>query len=160
MDNPAKHEDKRKKSLPRHRARIAVMQAMFAHQLNPQADMEMLIETILGMEKLSKSAKKFFRELLDSALKREALADTIIAQVAQNWNINRISSVDRNILRMAIAEFIDFPDISCEITMDEVIEIAKAYGSEKSPKFINGILDASMTRLIEMGLIMKDHSCE
>ncbi len=160
MENPAKNEEKRKKSMPRRKARIAVMQAMFAHQLNPRADMEMLIETVLDVEKLSRSAKKFFYELLDSALNRESLADDIIAQVAQNWNINRISSVDRNILRMAIAEFIDFPAISCEITMDEVIEIAKVYGSEKSPKFINGILDAAMTKLIEMGILKKDRPCE
>ncbi|MFP4459314.1 MAG: transcription antitermination factor NusB [Candidatus Zixiibacteriota bacterium] len=70
--------------------------------------------------------------------------DDIIKEYSTNWDIERISIIDRNILRMSLAELLFFEDISGKITINEAVELAKKYGGEDSPRFINGILDAVM----------------
>jgi len=141
-----------KKSFPRHRARRAALMAMFAHQIGGENALESLIEMILSYEELQDSVIEFFKELLQASLLREELADSIIDEVAENWEINRISAVDRNILRIGIAEFIDFPKISSNVTIDEAIELAKEFGSAQSSKFVNGILDAAMRKLKKLDI--------
>ena len=70
--------------------------------------------------------------------------DKIITDYSTNWDIDRISIIDRNILRLALSELLFFPDISGKISINEAVELAKDYGGEDSPRFINGILDAVM----------------
>jgi N utilization substance protein B len=72
--------------------------------------------------------------------------DKIISDYSTNWDIDRISVIDRNILRLAIAEFLFFPEIAGRVTINEAVELAKNYGGEESFRFINGILDTVMKR--------------
>ncbi len=71
---------------------------------------------------------------------REAL-DAVIVEASEHWRLDRMSLVDRNILRMAIFEMTHLPEMAPSMAMNEAIEIAKSYGTEASPAFINGILD-------------------
>lgn len=73
-------------------------------------------------------------------LKRESI-DEMIAKHALNWELNRMAVVDRNILRMATYELLEFKDIPPKVTINEAIELAKKFGDEESGKFVNGILD-------------------
>ncbi len=68
--------------------------------------------------------------------------DKIISDYSTNWDIERISIIDRNILRLALCEFYFFPDIPGRTTINQAVELAKNYGGEDSPRFVNGILDA------------------
>ena len=134
--------------------------AMFAHQLADENDIAKLEETVRSFDELPVSAIKFFRELLMATIARENLADSIIGAVTDNWEIERISAVDKNILRMGIAELLDFPTISLKVTINEAIELAKEFGSAQSSKFVNGVLDAAQKKLVEMGLLKKDEQME
>ena len=67
--------------------------------------------------------------------------DQAIAKASEHWKVSRMSEVDRNILRIAAYEMLYRDDIPREVCMDEAIEIAKKYGTEDSPAFVNGVLD-------------------
>lgn len=67
--------------------------------------------------------------------------DHLIASHAEHWTVERMTLVDRNILRLAAFELLHAPDVPERVAIDEAIELAKAYGSEDSGRFVNGILD-------------------
>ena len=72
--------------------------------------------------------------------------DRWIIGSAENWRIERMAVVDRNVLRMAVHEIVHDPDTPDAVIIDEAIEVAKKYGSEESGSFINGVLDAIRKR--------------
>jgi N utilization substance protein B len=67
--------------------------------------------------------------------------DQRLSEVADNWSVERMAVVDRNVLRLGIFELYHGPELPFKIVLDEAIELAKRYGSEESPAFVNGILD-------------------
>lgn len=75
-----------------------------------------------------------------ASLHREEI-DNLIRQFSTNWRLERMATVDRNILRMATFELLHLGDIPRKVSINEAIEIAKKYGGDDSPSFINGILD-------------------
>jgi len=97
-------------------------------------------------------AIEFARSLVHGvAANRDAL-DAIIARASEHWRLDRMSVVDRNILRMAVFEMIHTKEVPVSVAIDEAIEIAKSYGTEASPAFINGILDRAATNMaVEKG---------
>jgi len=72
--------------------------------------------------------------------------DATLKDIVENWDIERIAIIDRNILRIAICEVVYFDDIPPKVSMDEAIEIAKIYSTSDSGKFVNGILDKVVKR--------------
>ena len=74
--------------------------------------------------------------------------DNIISKEVKNWDINRIAKVDRSILRLAIYEMFYREDIPPVVTINEAIDIAKKFSTEKSGSFVNGILDKVKTKLM------------
>ncbi|OFZ80029.1 MAG: transcription antitermination factor NusB [Bdellovibrionales bacterium RIFOXYD1_FULL_53_11] len=84
----------------------------------------------------------FAAELVAGTLLSRSSIDQLIETNATNWKLSRMSFIDRNLLRMSIHEMNHFADIPKSVTIDEAIELAKQFGSEESPSFINGILDA------------------
>lgn len=85
--------------------------------------------------------KNFAKNLYSGVLDGGKYFDTLIGENSQNWDIERISAVDRILLKMGICEFINFQDIPVKVTINEYIDIAKKYSTPKSKKFINGVLD-------------------
>jgi N utilization substance protein B len=85
---------------------------------------------------------KFAHELADRTEQFREPLDQAIKEHADKWDLERIALLDRIILRMAICEILHFSDIPPRVSINEAIEIAKKYSTEKSDKFINGILDA------------------
>lgn len=81
--------------------------------------------------------------------------DELIAKYTVNWKIDRMSEMDRLIMDLAITEWINFPEIPIKVTINEYLDIAKAYSSEKSNSFINGVLDKILSELQESGKIVK-----
>jgi N utilization substance protein B len=81
--------------------------------------------------------------------------DMMIRRKAVNWEFNRIAIMDKLILRMALCEFLYFPDIPPKVTIDEAIEVAKKFSTEKSGRFVNGILDAVLIDLRKEGRLQK-----
>ena len=85
--------------------------------------------------------KTFATQLLDSVILNKQKLDETISKYLINWNLDRVATMDIIILKAAIAELLYFSTIPVNVTLNEYIEIAKFYGSPKSSKFINGILD-------------------
>ncbi len=75
---------------------------------------------------------------------REEL-DALLADCAQNWRISRMASVDRNVLRLGAYE-LAHTDTPVEVILDEAVELARRFGAESSPAFVNGVLDAIARR--------------
>lgn len=71
---------------------------------------------------------------------RRADLDAVIDWASTNWSIDRMASVDRNLLRIALHEMLDVDEVAIAVTIDESVELAKAYGTDESPRFINGLL--------------------
>lgn len=85
--------------------------------------------------------KDFSSEIIRGTLAHIEKIDENINKYAENWDLNRMPTVDRNILRFAIYEILYRDDIPLKVSINEAIEISKSYGTEDSARFINGLLD-------------------
>jgi transcription antitermination protein NusB len=132
----------------RRKTREFVLQVLFAsdaqHQ-DPRDTLEFLEkhfdcdqEEDLQMHRV---VKEFAWALTEAVSVNRGAIDNLITKLSENWKLHRISRVDRNILRMAIAEMTNFSETPGRVVLDEAIEIGKKYGAENSSAFINGILD-------------------
>lgn len=143
--------------MSRRNARIVAMQALFQFDMGqPLANdmsMEEVRETALMMAadsgkdgeptKLSDADLQFARFLVNGVLDNQAKIDEIIAAVSRNWKLNRMASIDRSVLRMAVFELKLAPEESAApvaTVIDEAVRIAKGFGTEKSGQFVNGVL--------------------
>jgi N utilization substance protein B len=119
------------------------MAVQFLYQvdvLKPE-DAKKLFAHFWDLTDASAEVMKFTTELIEGVLEKAADIDAKIVAYADNWEIDRIASVDKNILRVALYEIFYRDDIPTNVSIDEAIELAKKFSSEESGKFINGILD-------------------
>lgn len=98
-------------------------------------------EDFLPSVKEKESTKKFVEDLVAGTIRNIGEIDRVIQETAENWDLNRMAAVDRNIIRLAIYEIIYRDDIPSAVTINEALEIAKKYSSLESVPFINGLLD-------------------
>jgi N utilization substance protein B len=103
---------------------------------------------------ISNKLKDFVEILVKGVQENKDVIDKYIVKFSENWRIDRISDVDRNILRMAIFELLYLSDIPPKVTINEAIEISKIYGSDESFAFINGILDKFLKEIIKPDKIL------
>jgi N utilization substance protein B len=85
--------------------------------------------------------------LIEGAWNNRKQIDALIGSYAENWSVERMSKVDKSILRMAVYELLHCPDIPPKVAMNEAIDLGKLFGSENSGAFINGVLDALYAKL-------------
>jgi len=123
----------------RRAAREWVMQVLYARELSGDS-LEWIKEQL--KPETYDSQYGFAEDLLHRTAERIDLLDRFIRSHVEKWELERIAVLDRIILRMAICELRFFPDIPPKVTINEAIEIAKKYSTEKSDKFVNGVLDA------------------
>ena len=86
-------------------------------------------------------AQLFARELVAAATARTKEIDDLITSSSKNWRIDRMSRVDRNILRLGACELVAFPDVPVKVVINEAVELAKRFGTAESSAFVNGVLD-------------------
>lgn len=106
-------------------------------------------------QEAEEGSKAFAESLVRGVVDRIAELDEVISASAENWRIERMAVVDRNVLRMAVFEMLYQGATPAAVVIDEAIEVSKKFGSEASGTFINGILDAVRRRL-EQGLIERE----
>jgi N utilization substance protein B len=87
------------------------------------------------------AAQQFARELVAAAVERSQEIDELIASSSKNWRIDRMSRVDRNILRLGATELVAFRDVPVKVVINEAVELAKRFGTAESSAFVNGVLD-------------------
>ncbi len=137
----------------RHIARSIVLQSLFEIDfrddcvVNPEEvvlrDSEEFAGDVVDMS--------FVRSLLDGVLKKKSEIDLVIEKAAPDWPINKISMIDRNVLRIGLYEllFADAKEVPAKVAINEAIELSKNYGGEKSSKFVNGVLGSVYKELGE-----------
>jgi len=102
--------------------------------------METVIAHLIANEELPEENAAFARELVSGVIRNKEGIDRNIRSFAPAWPIEQIALVDRNILRLAIFEILLNNKVSVKIAINEAVELAKAFGSDNSPKFVNGVL--------------------
>ncbi|MCS7258136.1 MAG: transcription antitermination factor NusB [candidate division WOR-3 bacterium] len=125
----------------RHKAREIVFQILYRYDIVNE-DPKKIITEILEHQKFSPEAQKFLTTLAEQTIKNLNEIDNAIKTVLQHWTLDRLTGVDRAILRLGCSELLYSKDIPPKVAINEAIEIAKKYGTEKSPSFVNGVLDA------------------
>jgi N utilization substance protein B len=90
-------------------------------------------------------AQTFATGLVEAAVTRSAEIDDLIATSSKNWRIERMSRVDRNILRLGACELLNFRDVPVKVVINEAVELAKRFGTAESSAFVNGVLDRIAT---------------
>jgi N utilization substance protein B len=91
------------------------------------------------------TAQAFAKNLVAAASETAGRIDELIAGASKNWRIDRMSRVDRNILRLGACELIAFPDVPVKVVINEAVELAKRFGTAESSAFVNGVLDRIAT---------------
>ncbi len=97
-------------------------------------------------------ADEFLRRLVIGVLNHYEELDRLIEKYSENWSLDRIDVIDRNILRMALFELLYCQEIPPKVTINEAVDLAKRYGSEDSGSFINGILDRIQNEVVRKPL--------
>jgi N utilization substance protein B len=125
---------------PRRHGRELAVQALYQVELTEDASAHSLALFLSHFEG-GAEAKEFARRLIDGVLEHRKEIDRQIGDATENWKLERIAKVELVILRLATYELLFCPDIPQNVSLDEAIEIAKRFGSDDSPTFINGVLD-------------------
>lgn len=139
----------------RREARERVMQALYAHEQGGGSASHVVRTLVTPAFEDDPEIREFAETLLRTTVDVTDEADEIIASHATNWDLHRITAVDRALLRMATAEFLRFEEIPPKVSIDEAIEIAKTYSTDDSGPFINGVLDAVLMDLHRQGRLEK-----
>lgn len=134
-------------SSSRHRSREAALQVLYAIDLGQRGDAvrrpepDAVFESACEHFELPEGARAFAKELVAGVTLHGESLDLEIARHAQRWRIPRMAAVDRNVLRLATFELLH-SDAPVPVVIDEAVELARRFGGERSPGFVNGILDA------------------
>ncbi len=126
----------------RRKARELAMQMLFQSDVGRQNPDEVRKTFWQARDEVDDSTRGFAEDLFRVAKAREEEIDDLIEKYSRNWRIARMSAVDRNVLRMAVAELLGFPGMPASIVIDEALEIARRYSAPESIDFLNGLLDA------------------
>ncbi len=133
----------------RRQVRERVLQALYAQELS-QDDAEHVLSTIIRpVFKDDPTYLRFAEQLFLRALDASETSEEMISRHIDNWEIGRLALTDRLVLRMAVAELLYFEDIPPKVTLNEALEVAKAFSTEKSGAFVNGVLDAILAEMRE-----------
>lgn len=126
----------------RRKGRELAMQMLFQADMGKQNPDEVRKTFWKARDEVEPDTRGFAEDLFRVAVARDAEIDATIERHSANWKLSRMSSVDRNVLRMAVAELSGFPGTPAPIVINEALEIAKRYSSPESINFLNGVLDA------------------
>ena len=124
----------------RRRARELALQALFYMDTQQNGSPRML-ERFCENFNLPQKVRPFFLQLVNGVLAAQPQIDSLIEKYSKNWKMQRMSCVDRNVMRVAIFEMLFCPDIPPKVSINEAIDVAKKFGTEESGAFINGIVD-------------------
>ena len=124
----------------RRRAREVVLQVLYEEDVNPLRDLEIANQFLAKRMLHNKPLIAFAQQLLVGVRNHRDELDAILTRHAANWSVKRMSTIDRNILRMSSYEMV-FGEVPGRVSINEAVELAKRYGNKNSHQFVNGILD-------------------
>jgi N utilization substance protein B len=128
----------------RRRARGYALQVLYALDLNEEPSVDAALARFWAafeQDEADPAAREFAEALVRSTVAQLREVDELVQQASKNWRLDRMSRVDRNILRLATWELLASPEVPVRVVINEAVELAKRFGAEDSPAFVNGILD-------------------
>lgn len=126
---------------PRTKARSLALQVLYEVDMANHPPGE-IFKLRLEESPLPEDLAEFARQIIFGILPLTTTLDHLIAKYAPEWPLDQIAAIDRNILRMALWEFAVYHDTPIKVAINEAVELAKHYGSDSAPRFINGVLGA------------------
>lgn len=126
---------------PRTRARSLALQVLYEVDIANHPPGE-IYKLRLEDAPLTDDLAEFARQIIFGILPLTSTLDHLIAKYAPEWPLDQIAAIDRNILRMALWEFAVFRETPIKVAINEAVELAKLYGSDSAPRFVNGVLGA------------------
>ncbi len=139
----------------RRRARELAVQVLFHLGFSP-GDPGSVFDLICECFEFPDSIRPFARELVIGVWRHKRELDQLISQASKHWRLERMSRVDKSILRVATFEILCRDDIPPKVSIDEAVEMGKKFGSDDSSGFINGVLDNIYNTLIKHGRIKRE----
>ncbi len=127
---------------PRHQARERVVALLYEADLKSATPTEVL-------DQLAVAPDPYTAALVETVESRGSEIDRIIGEAAIGWDVDRMAVVDRNVLRLAVAELLDRPEIPTAVILNEAVELASAYSTDDSGRFVNGVLATVAARVRE-----------
>lgn len=130
---------------PRHQARILALQGLYQmdiQRLAEDTEVAPLLAPVLAEAQASGEVADYARQLVAGTWAKRESFDAMITGVAAHWDVARMAVVDRNILRLALYEIVEQPNVPVRAIFDEAIELGREFGAAETPHFINGVLDA------------------
>ena len=139
----------------RHLGRIVALQTLYEYEFRVQADdssvkRDEILERNFSRYESAIEDKSFVQELVDGVIENQAGLDETIQPLAPEWPIAQIARIDRTILRIGLYELLHRAEkVPPKVAINEAVELAKAFGSDNSSKFINGVLGTAYRTLVE-----------
>jgi transcription antitermination protein NusB len=130
----------------RHQGRELALKALYQIDIRSDVSNEDLL-LLFEQAAVADDVRRFATHLIEGVRGEQIALDRELAAALEHWSIGRLSRVDHNILRMALYELMRVEDVPARVTIDEAIELAKAYGDQDSGRFVNGVLDQLAERL-------------
>jgi N utilization substance protein B len=133
----------------RRKARTVALQALYEIDCTTHPA-DVVLEERIAEQPLGAELNDFARKVVLGVMARSAAIDRLIQKHAPEWPLDQMALIDRNILRMAIWEFAADGQTPIKVAINEAVELAKLYGSDSAPRFVNGVLGALATRQSEV----------
>lgn len=124
----------------RHKARELILQALYQSDISGE-DIQKAVDQLYAENRQSRADLDYFKRVASGTWNRIQELDQWISKAAENWSTERISTIDRNILRQGIYELLAEPDLPARVIINEAIELSKRFGGKGSRAFVNGVMD-------------------
>lgn len=124
----------------RTRGREIALQVLYQLEQNPEMEPDAVRAFVEGRLR-DPSMRDYAESLVEGVRSRQEQLDTLIGRVAENWSVDRMAAIDRNILRLGAFEMLHREEIPIKVVINEALELAKRYSTSQSSRFVNGILD-------------------
>lgn len=142
---------------PRTRARAVALQVLYENDLVSHPPVN-VFNARLEENPLTAEHAEFARQIVFGVLPLAGELDLLIAKYAPEWPLDQIATIDRNILRIAFWEFAVSRETPVKVAINEAVELAKLYGSDSAPRFVNGVLGSLAEHINEIQQVVKNKS--
>jgi len=142
---------------PRTEARGLALQVLYEYDLSGHPVGEILMNRLQDEPK-EENMVNFARQIINGVVPISNILDKLIAENAPEWPLDQISSIDKNIIRIALWEFAVSKITPVKVAINEAVELAKVYGSDSSPRFVNGVLGTLSNQIEKISAIFKENS--
>lgn len=126
----------------RSRARGWALQVLYAADIRGDGEARHALEDFLRHRRIAPDSRPYLRELIGSVDSHRAELDAAIEAALTNWRLERLSAIDRNVLRIGATELLHGADVPPRVAIQESLRLAERFGTADSPRFVNGVLDA------------------